>query len=128
MGLAFISFGLCYTDSLTGITLQRYVLMLLLACETVCRTCMATVIYMIAAGWGTLRFFFDSEEATKTAKILGCSYLTHSAFFVTMDIPPLHAAMRNTLIAFYVCIALFMACENRNSIRIIERNEAFARD
>jgi len=79
-------------------------------------------------GWGTLRFFFDSEEATRTAKILGCAYLTHSAFFVTTDVVELHNGIRYFLIAFYMFMILFIALETRQSLRVIQRNEEFAVD
>jgi hypothetical protein len=79
-------------------------------------------------GWGTLRFYFDSDEATRTAKILGCAYLSHSAFFVTTDVVELHNFLRYFLIGFYFFLAIFIALEVRHSIKVIERNEVFARE
>jgi len=79
-------------------------------------------------GWGTLRFFFDAEEATRTAKILGFAYLTHSAFFVTTDVVELHNAIRYFLIVFYVFMMLIIMHEIKHSLRVIEINEEFAVD
>jgi hypothetical protein len=73
-----------------------------------------------------LRFYFDSDEATRTAKILGCAYLSHSAFFVTTDVVELHNVLRYFLIVFYFVLSLFIALEVRHSLRVIERNEVFA--
>lgn len=79
-------------------------------------------------GWGTLRFFFDNEEVTRTAKILSVAYLTHSAFFVTTDVVDLHTLLRYFVIGFYSLLVLHLVLETRRSVRIIERNENFARD
>jgi hypothetical protein len=49
MAMALLCFSFCYSDSLVSLTLQKYVLMLLLATETVSRTCIATIIYLIAS-------------------------------------------------------------------------------
>lgn len=49
MCLIFISFSLCYSDTLAAITMQKYVLMLLLATETVSRTVFAGILYLIAS-------------------------------------------------------------------------------
>ena len=36
-------------------------------------------------GWDTMRFYFEPDEATRVAKCLGLAYISHSAFFVTVD-------------------------------------------
>lgn len=115
--------------------------MLLLATETVSRTAIAALFYLIAAvsnfvkekfisfvkiqGWGTLRFDFDVDEATKTAKILGIAYLSHSAFFVTTDVIELHNVIRYFLVGFYALLALSLFYESRKSLRVLNLNEEF---
>jgi hypothetical protein len=42
------SFGLCYSDHLAAVTIQKYILMLLLAVETVSRTAIAAIFYLVA--------------------------------------------------------------------------------
>jgi hypothetical protein len=49
MAMVLFSFSLCYSESLLAITLQKYVIMLLLATETVSRTCIAVIVYLIAS-------------------------------------------------------------------------------
>ena len=105
------SFSLCYSENLAAITIQKYILMLLLATETVSRTAISAIFYCIATGQGTLRFYFDADDATKTAKILGIAYLSHSAFFVTTDVMELHNMIRYFLIAFYFILTLFLMHE-----------------
>ena len=48
MALIGINLGLCTHDSSASYTIQRYLLMLLVAAETVSRTCIATIIYLVA--------------------------------------------------------------------------------
>ena len=54
-----ISLMSCYGEGRTAYNFQRYVLMLIVAAETVNRTCIACFFYLIANGWGVLRFDFD---------------------------------------------------------------------
>ena len=137
--MIFASFSLCYSENLAAITIQKYILMLLLATETVSRTAIAAIFYLIATvstkflltrskGWGTLRFYFDADEATKTAKILGVAYLSHSAFFVTTDVIELHNAIRYFLIVFYLLLSLFLVNESTKSLRCLRKAELYAAD
>ena len=79
--------------------------MLLVAAETINRTCIATLLYLIAnvslhhfltitQGWDTMRFYFEPDEATRVAKCLGLAYISHSAFFVTVDAASMHFVLR----------------------------------
>ena len=67
MCMVLLSFSLCYSDNLAAITMQKYILMLLLATETVCRTAIAALFYIIA----TVRFFLS---ITHYNEILGLGH------------------------------------------------------
>ena len=41
-----------------------------------------------------MRFYFEPDEATKVAKCLGLAYISHSAFFVTVDAESMHFVLR----------------------------------
>ena len=63
-----------------------------------------------------------------TAKILGIAYLSHSAFFVTVDVMELHNMIRFFLIGFYAILTLCILYEARKSLRVLKINEDFAAD
>ena len=97
-----ISLGLCYMESDIAINTQRYLLMLLVAAETVSRTAIATMFYMIANGWGVLNFDYDPLEAVNSAKFIAIAYLCHSSYFVTEGPWSVHLYLRAILILFYI--------------------------
>ena len=41
-----------------------------------------------------MRFYFEPDEATRVAKCLGLAYISHSAFFVTVDAASMHFVLR----------------------------------
>lgn len=82
--------------------------------------------YLLLQGWGTLQFYFDGPQASKTSRILGTSYLVHCAYFVTNEVPQLHVPLRHLLRAFYTFLMFFTVLATRESLRIIKRNEHFA--
>ena len=45
-------------------------------------------------GWDIMRFYFEPEEATRVAKCLGLAYISHSAYFVTVDASNMHCVIR----------------------------------
>ena len=75
---------MCYATGHLAVNTQRYLLMLLVAAETVNRTAIASMFYMIGKGWGILNFDYDPLEATNCAKFLAIAYLCHSSYFVTV--------------------------------------------
>ena len=89
-----ISLLCCYSESFTAFNLQRYVLMLLVAAETVSRTAIGCFFYLIANGWGVLCFDFDPLQATNCAKFLGIAYICHSSYFVTFGATTVHTYIR----------------------------------
>ena len=109
MALVAVNLCLCAHNTRGAYTVQRYLLMLLVAAETVSRTCIATLLFLIAnvsacflpyssssvlQGWDTMRFYFEPEEATQVAKCLGIAYICHSAYFVTIDAVSMHVTIR----------------------------------
>ena len=76
--------------------------MLLVAAETVSRTAIGSMFYMIANGWGVLNFDYDPLEATNCAKFLAIAYLCHSSYFVTVGPWSVHLYIRAILILFYL--------------------------
>ena len=106
MTLIAINLVLCSHESSVSYSMQRYLLMLLVAAETIHRTCIATILYLISnvststklkkcvQGWDIMRFYFEPEEASRVAKCLGVAYVCHSAYFVTIDAVSMHYVLR----------------------------------
>ena len=55
------SFILCSGKGHLSFIVGRYVVMLLIACETVFRTGILAVLYMVATGWDTMKFNFSQR-------------------------------------------------------------------
>ena len=68
--------------------------MLLIACETVFRTGVLAVLYIVATGWDTMKFNFSNRQALNASKCLGIAYVFHSAYFITTDADGLHNIIR----------------------------------
>lgn len=71
-----------------------------------------------------MRCYFESNEATSTAKVLGIAYVAHSSYFITIGTDTLHYVLRYILMVFYAVVLYCMvrSCiRNISTIRIFER-------
>ena len=107
--------------------MQRYLLMLLVAVETVSRTAISCFFYLIANGWGVMRFDYDPLEATNAAKFLGIAYLCHSAYFVTVGTWRVHLYIRAILILFYLFTCQKVLSRSVKNQKILARNSGYLR-
>jgi len=121
------SVATCFGTSETAYTVQRYFLMLLVAAETVCRTAISCFFYLIANGWGVMRFDYDPLQATNCARFLGLAYLCHSAYFVTTGPFSIHLYLRAVLVVFYIYAALKVARATVKQLGVLHAHESFIR-
>jgi len=122
-----INLGTCYGSGHLAVNMQRYLLMLLVATETVSRTAIACFFYLIANGWGILRFDYDPLEATNCAKFLGIAYLCHSSYFVTVGSWRVHLYIRGVLILFYLVTCLKIIRRTLRNQMTLKRNVNYLR-
>lgn len=66
----------------------------LISFETLFQTVLLTMFFVIAKGWGVVRFYVFREEATHVTITLGTVYLHYSAFFVTIELPLMNKIVR----------------------------------
>jgi hypothetical protein len=125
--LSVVSLGLCTAEKDAAISYHHYMLMLQLASETVNRTGIMTIYYLVASGWETMRDYFEHFEAGSTAKVLGLAYICHSSYFITIGTTTLHEVAKYCLLTFYA-IMLYKSCSNIiKNILTINKNQRFIR-
>ena len=122
-----VSVATCFGTSRTSWNIQRYLLMFLVAAETVNRTAIACFFYLIATGWGVLRFDYDPLQATNCARFLGVAYLCHSAYLVTAGAFTVHLYLRGAVILFYVISAFNIVRKTGKSLATLATNENYLR-
>ena len=66
----------------------------LISFETLFQTILLTLFFVIAKGWGVIRFYILREEATQVTIALGTVYLHYSAFFVTIELATMNTVVR----------------------------------
>ena len=75
-------------------TANKYLIMGLISFETLYQTMLLTMFFVIAKGWGIVRFYVLREEATHVTIALGSVYLHYSAFFVTIELSTMNKVVR----------------------------------
>lgn len=75
-------------------TANKYMIMGLISFETLFHTVLLTMFFVVAKGWGVVRFYVLREEATHVTIALGAVYLHYSAFFVTIELPTMNKVVK----------------------------------
>lgn len=102
--------ALCHDQEMWE-TANKYLIMGLISFETLFQTILLTTIYVVARGWGIVRFYILREEATYITIALGLVYLHYSAFFVTIELPLLNQIVKVTKAS----IIMFCLAPNRRA-------------
>ena len=119
----------CFGHSVTAVTsTQRYILMLLVASETLNRTAISCFMYLIAHGWGTLAFDLDPLQAFDCAKFLGLAYICHSFYFMTFGAFIVHVYVRYILMIFYMGVIYKLVGVTLKSEATVTMEEVQMRD
>jgi hypothetical protein len=84
----------------------------LISFSTLFETILLTIFYVLAKGWGIIRFYVLREEATHVTIALGAVYLNYSAFFVTIELPALNRIVKVSLLGLLIFsfVVLYSHC------------------
>lgn len=122
----FLNLWTCSRTSESIVTLSKYLLMVIIAAETVNRTIISAILFIAASGYGTMRFFFDGFDASQAAKCLGAAYLVHSAYFITDEAESLHVVLRYLMLLFYFCLMFYVVKYATINLGCLKSNIRFA--
>lgn len=122
MLIAFLNGETCLHESDIG----RYLSLFNIAFETIYRTILASIICFLSQGTSILHF--EWPEALFAAKVIGCSYLVHSLYFVTVDYNQVHGVVRYILLTFYSSILWIIIKGYYKSLMTLRESMLYVRE
>lgn len=102
-----MSFGsalsVCSTSAISINPIMGFILILI---ETYVRTIIATSFYLVANGWGVLRFDASPMATMSCVKFIFVTFILHCALFTSEGTGDIHVYIRVVIVIYYAFTAL----------------------
>ena len=108
---------------------SRYLMMSYITICTVCETILTTLLLLLSRGWQVMRSSLPQQDVSAVTVLMGATYLGHSAYFVSVSAPSLHATVTllvnslNLVVMVYGVHGCYWVCQFvRRQRRLIHEN------
>ena len=103
---------------------ERYLEMAQVSLVTISQTVILALLYSVAQGWHVVLFQLTRDQATYLTMIMGATYLSYSAFFLSSDFKGVQGFMNLVMGALFVGLLAGSARHIRTNMRILRHASA----